>query len=121
MYAAAAVGEQISAAEAYENAVRRYSFDPFAYISRAQAAVDALRKAAECHHVSVQVLSQQKKGGQDGNALPQPVKAGKLAVLPKGGGCHPEPSTARRCGCLSRERGNQAWETEWRRHGSTVL
>jgi predicted TIM-barrel fold metal-dependent hydrolase len=44
----------------YENAMRWYSFDPFTHISREQATVGALRKAAEGHDVSIQALSHHK-------------------------------------------------------------
>jgi predicted TIM-barrel fold metal-dependent hydrolase len=45
----------------YENAMRWYSFDPFTHITREQATVGALRKAAEGHDVSIQALSQHPK------------------------------------------------------------
>jgi predicted TIM-barrel fold metal-dependent hydrolase len=44
----------------YENAMRWYSFDPFSHISREQATVGALRKAAEGHDVSIRALSHHK-------------------------------------------------------------
>ncbi|BBA90198.1 amidohydrolase [Mycobacterium marinum] len=44
----------------YENAMRWYSFDPFSHITREQATVGALRKAAEGHDVSVRALSHHK-------------------------------------------------------------
>ena len=47
----------------YENAMRWYSFDPFSHITREQATVGALRKAAEGHDVSIRALSQHKKEG----------------------------------------------------------
>ena len=47
----------------YENAMRWYSFDPFSHITREQATVGALRKAAEGHDVSIRALSQHKKAG----------------------------------------------------------
>jgi hypothetical protein len=37
----------------HENAMRWYSFDPFAHIAREDATVGALRKAAEGHDVSI--------------------------------------------------------------------
>ncbi|MGW1214988.1 amidohydrolase family protein [Streptomyces sp. NPDC002499] len=43
----------------YENAMRWYSFDPFAHIPRDQATVGALRKASEGHDVSVRSRSHQ--------------------------------------------------------------
>ncbi|EUA51116.1 amidohydrolase family protein [Mycobacterium xenopi 3993] len=46
----------------HENAMRWYSFDPFAHISREQATVGALRKAAEGHDVSIRALSHHKAG-----------------------------------------------------------
>ncbi len=50
----------------YENAMRWYSFDPFAHIGREQATVGALRKAAEGHDVSVRALSHHKKDDHGG-------------------------------------------------------
>jgi predicted TIM-barrel fold metal-dependent hydrolase len=44
----------------HENAMRWYSFDPFTHITREQATVGALRKAAEGHDVSIQALSHHK-------------------------------------------------------------
>ena len=44
----------------HENAMRWYSFDPFTHISREQATVGALRKAAEGHDVSIRALSHHK-------------------------------------------------------------
>ncbi|MGV0784578.1 amidohydrolase family protein [Mycolicibacterium sp. XJ775] len=52
----------------YENAMRWYSFDPFTHISREQATVGALRKAAEGHDVSIQALSHHEQGTR-GDAL----------------------------------------------------
>jgi len=45
----------------YQNAMRWYSFDPFQHISRDQATVGGLRRAAEGHDVSIQARSQHKK------------------------------------------------------------
>jgi predicted TIM-barrel fold metal-dependent hydrolase len=45
----------------HENAMRWYSFDPFTHISREQATVGALRKAAEGHDVSIRALSHHKE------------------------------------------------------------
>ena len=42
----------------YENAMRWYHFDPFTHITKEQATVGALRKAAEGHDVTIQALSQ---------------------------------------------------------------
>jgi hypothetical protein len=47
----------------YENAMRWYHFDPFTHISREQATVGALRKAAEGHDVTIQALSKHEKSG----------------------------------------------------------
>jgi predicted TIM-barrel fold metal-dependent hydrolase len=49
----------------YENAMRWYSFDPFTHISREQATVGALRKAAEGHDVSIKAAGHAKdnRGG----------------------------------------------------------
>ncbi len=44
----------------HENSMRWYSFDPFTHITREQATVGALRKAAEGHDVSIQALSHHK-------------------------------------------------------------
>ena len=43
----------------FENAMRWYHWDPFTHITREQATVGALRKAAEGHDVSIQALSAQ--------------------------------------------------------------
>jgi hypothetical protein len=50
---------------AFENAMRWYSFDPFTHISREQATVGALRKAAEGHDVSIRAKGHDKdsRGG----------------------------------------------------------
>jgi predicted TIM-barrel fold metal-dependent hydrolase len=47
----------------FENAMRWYHWDPFTHITREQATVGALRKAAEGHDVSVQALSKHEHGG----------------------------------------------------------
>jgi hypothetical protein len=47
----------------FENAMRWYHWDPFTHISREQATVGALRKAAEGHDVSIQALSKHEHGG----------------------------------------------------------
>ena len=49
----------------YENAMRWYSFDPFTHITREQATVGALRKAAEGHDVSIKAAGHDKdsRGG----------------------------------------------------------
>jgi predicted TIM-barrel fold metal-dependent hydrolase len=44
----------------YENAMRWYSFDPFTHITREQATVGALRKAAEGHDVSIKAAGHAK-------------------------------------------------------------
>ena len=59
----------------YENAMRWYSFDPFAHITREQATVGALRKAAEGHDVSIQALSHHTKEERGGSALFDAAKA----------------------------------------------
>jgi len=59
----------------YENAMRWYSFDPFAHITREQATVGALRKAAEGHDVSIQARSHHAKGERGGSALFDAAKA----------------------------------------------
>jgi len=45
----------------YENSMRWYSFDPFTHITREQATVGALRKAAVGHDVSIQARSHHKE------------------------------------------------------------
>jgi hypothetical protein len=45
----------------YQNAMRWYHWDPFTHITREQASVGALRKAAEGHDVSIQALSHHQK------------------------------------------------------------
>jgi hypothetical protein len=52
----------------FENAMRWYHFDPFTHITREQATVGALRKAAEGHDVSTQALSQHKHASGGGAA-----------------------------------------------------
>ena len=47
----------------FENAMRWYHWDPFTHITREQATVGALRKAAEGHDVSIQALSKHEHGG----------------------------------------------------------
>ena len=45
----------------FENAMRWYHWDPFTHITRDQATVGALRKAAGDHDVSIQALSKKEK------------------------------------------------------------
>ena len=47
----------------YENAMRWYHWDPFTHISKEQATVGALRRAAEGHDVTTQALSKHEHGG----------------------------------------------------------
>ncbi|WP_094287210.1 amidohydrolase family protein [Mycobacterium lehmannii] len=47
----------------YQNAMRWYHWDPFTHITREQATVGALRKAAEGHDVSIQALSKKENTG----------------------------------------------------------
>ncbi|MFV9634928.1 amidohydrolase family protein [Mycobacterium neumannii] len=47
----------------YQNAMRWYHWDPFTHITREQATVGALRKAAEGHDVSIQALSKHDRAG----------------------------------------------------------
>ncbi|MGO8936450.1 MAG: amidohydrolase family protein [Mycobacterium sp.] len=58
----------------HENAMRWYSFDPFAHHPREQATVGALRRAAEGHDVSVRALSHHKKGDRVINALAEATR-----------------------------------------------
>jgi predicted TIM-barrel fold metal-dependent hydrolase len=58
----------------HENAMRWYSFDPFAHHPREQATVGALRRAAEGHDVSVRSLSHHQKGDRVSNALADAVR-----------------------------------------------
>jgi predicted TIM-barrel fold metal-dependent hydrolase len=46
----------------FENAMKWYHFDPFTHITREQATVGALRKAAEGHDVTIQALSKHEHG-----------------------------------------------------------
>ena len=55
----------------YENALKWYHFDPFSHMSKEQATVGALRKAAEGHDVSIQALSKHEQGDRNSNALTQ--------------------------------------------------
>ena len=45
----------------HENAMRWYSFDPFAHVARDQATVGALRAAAVGHDVSIKAMSDREK------------------------------------------------------------
>ena len=47
----------------YENAMRWYHWDPFSHITREQATVGSLRKAAEGHDVTIHALSKKEKSG----------------------------------------------------------
>jgi predicted TIM-barrel fold metal-dependent hydrolase len=49
----------------HENAMRWYSFDPFAHISREQATVGALRAQATGHDVSIQALNKLDRSNQE--------------------------------------------------------
>jgi predicted TIM-barrel fold metal-dependent hydrolase len=53
----------------FENAMSWYHWDPFTHITREQATVAALRKAAEGHDVSIQALSKHLEGERSANAL----------------------------------------------------
>ena len=53
----------------YENAMRWYHLDPFTHITKEQATVGALRKAAEGHDVSIQALSTKEKTGAGADVL----------------------------------------------------
>jgi predicted TIM-barrel fold metal-dependent hydrolase len=59
----------------HQNAMRWYSFDPFTHITREQATVGALRKAAEGHDVSIKALSHHKAGERTMNALTEAAQA----------------------------------------------
>ncbi|OBK51726.1 amidohydrolase family protein [Mycobacterium sp. 1081908.1] len=58
----------------HENAMRWYSFDPFADHPREQATVGALRRAAEGHDVSIRALSHHQKGERVTNALAEATR-----------------------------------------------
>jgi hypothetical protein len=58
----------------HENAMRWYSFDPFAHHPREQATAGALRRAAEGHDVSVRALSHHKQGDRVTNALSEATR-----------------------------------------------
>ncbi|MBL7500955.1 amidohydrolase [Frankia sp. CNm7] len=49
----------------YENAMRWYSFDPFAHVAKQDATVGALRRAAEGHDISIRPRSHQVIQPQD--------------------------------------------------------
>jgi predicted TIM-barrel fold metal-dependent hydrolase len=53
----------------YENAMRWYHWDPFTHLTRDQATVGALRKAAEGHDVSIRALSTKEKTGAGAEVL----------------------------------------------------
>ena len=57
----ARVTEVEAAKITHENAMRWYSFDPFAHVSREQATVGALREAAAGHDVSIRAMSNREK------------------------------------------------------------
>ena len=57
----AGVTEAEAAKITHENAMRWYSFDPFAYVPREQATVGALRDAAAGHDVSIRSMSRREK------------------------------------------------------------
>ena len=57
----AGVTEVEAAKITHENAMRWYSFDPFAHVPREQATVGALREAAAGHDVSVRAMSNREK------------------------------------------------------------
>ncbi len=57
----AGVTEVEAAKITHENAMRWYSFDPFAHVSREQATVGALREAAAGHDVSIRAMSNREK------------------------------------------------------------
>jgi hypothetical protein len=64
----------------YENAMKWYHFDPFKHISREQATIGSLRKAAEGHDVSIQALSKHTHEGpsfQDFAASAQALSGAK--------------------------------------------
>lgn len=57
----AGVTEDEAAKITHENAMRWYSFDPFAHVPREQATVGALREAAAGHDVSIRSMSHRQK------------------------------------------------------------
>ncbi|KUI35963.1 amidohydrolase [Mycobacterium sp. IS-1590] len=59
----------------YQNAMRWYHWDPFTHMTREQATVGALRKAAEGHDVSIQALSKKEKTGDASDWQAQMKKA----------------------------------------------
>ncbi|GAT10792.1 amidohydrolase family protein [Mycolicibacterium novocastrense] len=59
----------------FENAMRWYHWDPFTHMTREQATVGALRKAAEGHDVSIQALSKKEKTGDASDWQAQMKKA----------------------------------------------
>ncbi len=57
----AGVTEAEAAKITHENAMRWYSFDPFAHVPREQATVGALRETAAGHDVSIRSMSRREK------------------------------------------------------------
>jgi predicted TIM-barrel fold metal-dependent hydrolase len=63
----------------FENAMRWYNWDPFTHITREQATVGALRKAAEGHDVSIQALSHNPKSGDSARNWQEQMSAATAA------------------------------------------
>ncbi|CAA0136569.1 Uncharacterised protein [Mycolicibacterium vanbaalenii] len=59
----------------FENAMRWYHWDPFSHISKEQATVGALRKAAEGHDVTIQALSKREHSAGSSDWQSQMSKA----------------------------------------------
>ncbi|WP_283614702.1 amidohydrolase family protein [Mycolicibacterium poriferae] len=59
----------------FENAMRWYHWDPFSHITREQATVGALRKAAEGHDVTIQALSKREHSAGSSDWQSQMSKA----------------------------------------------
>ncbi|GAB3223867.1 amidohydrolase family protein [Mycolicibacterium hippocampi] len=59
----------------FENAMRWYHWDPFTHITREQATVGALRKAAEGHDVTIQALSKREHSAGSSDWQSQMSKA----------------------------------------------
>ncbi|MGQ4403213.1 amidohydrolase family protein [Streptomyces hayashii] len=73
----------------HENAMRWYSFDPFAHVPREQATVGALREAAGGHDVSVKPLSHQIVAPAEKLAVYRKKAEAALAAVQGTGGGRP--------------------------------
>jgi hypothetical protein len=85
----------------HENAMRWYSFDPFAHVPREQATVGALRRASGDHDVSVRSRSHQIPC-RETRRVPQEGRSGArrraAEVRPAGGWLAADRPACARCG-----------------------